>query len=172
MTFDAQYLHDQIAAVCPIVGLSIGHPSDKATWRIDYAPSATSAQQTAALSVVTNFNVVAPTEDDVDTFRDARLATGFVDATTGKTFQCDAGSRGFLTAIGASAQGTLAMSPQPTFQIISADNSVVALSSTAAYALTNGRIMPWVSATMLYARTMKNNILAGNPPADITQGWP
>jgi hypothetical protein len=36
----------------------------------------------------------------------------------------------------------------------------------------SARIMPWVSATILYTRTMKDEILADNPPADITVGWP
>lgn len=113
-----------------------------------------------------------PKGEAVDTFRDTRLATGFADAVTGKTFQCDMNSLTFWTAIGASAQGSLSAVPAPEFVIIAADNTTVSLGPAAAYALTNGRIMPWVSLTMLYARTMKNNILAGNPPADITQGWP
>ena len=45
-------LHDAIAAVCPIVGVSIGDPGDKTTWRIDFDAEATDAQKAAAQAVV------------------------------------------------------------------------------------------------------------------------
>jgi hypothetical protein len=58
--FDMTYLHDQIAAVCPILCLTVGDPNDKTTWSIAYDPSATAAQQQAAQSVLANFNLAAP----------------------------------------------------------------------------------------------------------------
>ena len=137
-----------------------------------YDPSLTQAQIAAVQAVVAKHNPSTPTTDQVDAYRDKRLAAGFADAATGKTFQCDATSRGFLTALGAAAGLALSVSPQPTFVIISADNTTVTLNATDTYSLINSRIMPWVSATMLYARTLKNQIVAGNPPADITVGWP
>jgi hypothetical protein len=41
-------LHQKIANVCPILGISIGDPGNAATWSIDFDPSATPAQQQAA----------------------------------------------------------------------------------------------------------------------------
>lgn len=49
-------LHKQIEKVCPIIGISIGVTADKTTWRVDYDPSATDAQQSAAKTVVTAYN--------------------------------------------------------------------------------------------------------------------
>lgn len=112
--------------------------------------------------------------DQVDAFRDSRLAAGFSDATTAKTFACDPFSIGKWDAIGSSAGLAILMqgASAPSFQLIPTDNSIVTLSAVDTFSLLNGRVMPWVSATFLYGRQMKNNILAGNPPADIKQGWP
>ena len=49
-------LHEQIAAAAPILGVSIGDPADKSTWRIDFAPQATQAQRQAALDAVETFD--------------------------------------------------------------------------------------------------------------------
>ncbi len=54
LAFDV--LHDAVAAVCPILGVSMGNPNDKSTCRIDFAPSATPAEQQAARAVVAGFN--------------------------------------------------------------------------------------------------------------------
>lgn len=141
---------------------------------------------TAAATIATNAaNAVLC--DKVDAFRNARLAAGFADTGgggTGKTFACDDSSIGRWTAMAASAQpfalshmGVLPPLPagivEPTYQPIPTDNSIpAAMTASAVYALFEGRVMPWVAATVIYGCTMKNAILAGNPPADITQGWP
>ena len=57
-------LHNAIAAVCPILGVSVGSWTDKSTWQINFAPSATDPQKTAAQTVVTNFDPTAPDLDD------------------------------------------------------------------------------------------------------------
>lgn len=51
-----QALHDAIAAVCPMVGISVGDPADKATWRIDFEPGATEGQRAAAQAVMAVFD--------------------------------------------------------------------------------------------------------------------
>jgi hypothetical protein len=119
------------------------------------------------------YDVLGPTEDQVNAIRDQRLAAGFADPITGKTFQADADSIGRLGAVGAAAGLELVSNttPAPSFQIIAADNAVVTLPPGGAFALLNGRMMPWVSATMLYARQLKDQIVAGQAP-DITAGWP
>ena len=48
--FSASLLHAKIAAVCPIDGVAIGDPNNIATWRIDFAVSATPQQIAAAKS--------------------------------------------------------------------------------------------------------------------------
>jgi hypothetical protein len=137
-----------------------------------FSPEMIETDISAVQAVYAKHSPSTPTTSSVDVERDKRLAKGYVDAVTGKTYQCDQRSQVFLTAIGASAGLSLTMSPQPAFPLITADNSVVNLSATDAYSLINGRVMPWVSQTVLYARTLKDQIVAGTPPADITQGWP
>jgi len=116
----------------------------------------------------------------VDAFRDARLAAGFADSgdgMTGKTFQCDAVSRGNWTGLAAAAQFALIGHANggpaaPDITIICADNSQITLSSADCFALFATRVAPWVQSTIFYARTMKNAILADSPPDDYTAGWP
>ena len=57
---DAGSLHQAVAAVCPIVGVSIGDPGNRATWAVDFDSAATAAQKTAAQSVVQNFTKTKP----------------------------------------------------------------------------------------------------------------
>ncbi len=53
---DAERLHSAIAAVCPIFGVSIGDPANKATWIIHFDPVAMPAQRTAAQGVVNSLD--------------------------------------------------------------------------------------------------------------------
>lgn len=68
-------LHDAIAVVCPILGVSVGDATNKATWIITFDPSATAAQQSAAQNVVTNFNPSGPQVEAQSTF-EAALSAG------------------------------------------------------------------------------------------------
>jgi hypothetical protein len=52
---DVQKLHDRVSLSAPIAGVSVGNPSDKATWRIDFKPEATAGQRSAAQSVITTW---------------------------------------------------------------------------------------------------------------------
>lgn len=56
----AEQLHNAIAAVCPIDGVSIGVTDDKSTWRIDFKPEATSQQIAAAQAVIQSFVFTPP----------------------------------------------------------------------------------------------------------------
>lgn len=49
-------LHDALAAVAPISGVSIGAVDDKSTWRVDYLQGATSKQKAAAKSIIQGFD--------------------------------------------------------------------------------------------------------------------
>jgi hypothetical protein len=55
----ASALDAAVKAVCPIYGVSVGIVSDKATWRIDFRPEATTQQRAAAQAVVTSFDPVS-----------------------------------------------------------------------------------------------------------------
>lgn len=50
-------LHNAIAIVCPIEGVSVGSVADRSTWRIDYAPEATLEQKAAAANVLASFDL-------------------------------------------------------------------------------------------------------------------
>jgi hypothetical protein len=45
-----------LSAVCPILGVSVGTPGDTSTVRIDYDPSATAPQRTAAATALAAFD--------------------------------------------------------------------------------------------------------------------
>ena len=49
-------VHEDVAAVAPIIGVSLGKRDDKGTWRIDFEPRATPAERRAAQDVVDAFD--------------------------------------------------------------------------------------------------------------------
>lgn len=49
-----------LSAGIPLIGVSIGDATDKATWRIDYAPDATSEQRALGATIVDEFVIAAP----------------------------------------------------------------------------------------------------------------
>lgn len=53
-------LHNAIAAVCPIIGISVGTMGDSASVRIDYAGNATEQERAAAQAVLAAFNWNSP----------------------------------------------------------------------------------------------------------------
>jgi len=55
-----QWLHEAVAAICPIHGVSVGRIDDKKTWRIDFAAAATGLQKQAAADVITQFDPIEP----------------------------------------------------------------------------------------------------------------
>ena len=57
----AAALEAAIKAVCPILGVSIGRVADKATWRIDFDPTATAEQRAAAAEAFASFDTAAST---------------------------------------------------------------------------------------------------------------
>lgn len=77
-------LHSLVAAVCPIDGIAVGDWSDKATWRIDFGSAATPAQQSAAQTVITNFDPTGAQITAQAVF-DAALALGLTITWTAST---------------------------------------------------------------------------------------
>lgn len=151
---DCQWIADPTGQVAP--GWSYGG----GTFTAPAAPATTPAQLC----------------DQITAFRDNRLATGFADTGTGgtgKTWQCDPISVSRWDALATQAYIAVQAGQGATqVPMIAADNSINQMTYTNVYALLAQRVSPWVQATIVYARTMKNNVLAGNPPADYTQGWP
>ena len=160
------------AAKVPLDGIAWG-----ADGAISYREDVPQAVKDQVAAIYAAHNPASPSTAQIDAERDRRLAAGFADtaaAGTGKTFQCDPLSIDKWNAIGSAAGLSIVMNtlPVPSFTLIAADNSTIVLTPVQAYALLQGRVMPWVSATVLHARDLKDLILAGTPPADITQGWP
>lgn len=60
-----QRLHSRLSVVCPIDGVSIGDPDDKATYRVDYAITATDDQKAAADAVLVAFEPNEFTNDEL-----------------------------------------------------------------------------------------------------------
>lgn len=65
----------------PIVGVSIGDPSDRTTWRIGYDVSATPVQKQAGEALKASFDPTAPSVQTAATATDAQAA---VNATIAK----------------------------------------------------------------------------------------
>jgi hypothetical protein len=72
--FPTMRLAKVIAAVCPIQGVAVVDPNDRATWRIDFDPSATDAQRQAAQAVLSAFDPSAPVVPGAVTPLQARRA--------------------------------------------------------------------------------------------------
>lgn len=58
-------LHNKIAKIAPINGVSMGEEEDKATWRIDFSEEATDAQKEAAQQIIDDF-VFVPEPPPID----------------------------------------------------------------------------------------------------------
>lgn len=128
-------LHDAIAEVAPIAGVSIGDWSDKQTWRVDYSASATGEQKAAAQSVIASFNPVAVRPDQINKERDRRIAGGFrfgehlYDSDDkSRTMIAEAGMRAMVAIISGAQTGDLRWDgDSEDFYWIAADNQKVAM---------------------------------------------
>jgi hypothetical protein len=56
---NAALLHKAISAVAPVVGVGIGDLDDRSTWRIDFAPEATTEQRVAGDAALAAFDPIA-----------------------------------------------------------------------------------------------------------------
>ena len=78
MSDSAFRLHNSVAVVCPIVGVSIGTAGVSASVRIDFDPTATPTQQTDAQSVVDAFDWSQGAQDAYDNAQARTQATVLV----------------------------------------------------------------------------------------------
>lgn len=54
---NAAALHDAIAAVAPIYGVSLDDLANRATWRIEFKAEATPSERDAALDILANWPI-------------------------------------------------------------------------------------------------------------------
>lgn len=57
----------------PIVGVSIGRPADRSTWRVEFAPGATDPQKATAQNIVNTVAVDAAAQADAQAEENAQL---------------------------------------------------------------------------------------------------
>jgi hypothetical protein len=67
-------LEDAVRAVCPIIGVSVGNWANRATWRVDFQPAATTPQRDAAANVIATFDPTLTTWAEIRAQRNALLA--------------------------------------------------------------------------------------------------
>lgn len=74
---NAGTIHDLVAKVCPIEGISIGVADDKSTWLIRYSDTASDHQRASAQAILEAYDPNAPTVAMIGKERDRRLSLGF-----------------------------------------------------------------------------------------------
>lgn len=155
-----------------------GEPASPADQAVPQRPDATYGWVNGAWKRAGDAVSQATLCDAVDTYRDGLYQAGFVDAATGKTWQLRPGTddKTNWTVMASNAQPWalgLITANAPSFKPIPATNETDLVYTPAQiYGLIAQRMMPAYEAIWFYARNMKNAIAAGNPPADITAGWP
>lgn len=155
---DAQHIHNVIAKAAPIVGVT------PETRTIDFAPTATDDQRTAANALMASLDFNAPTPDMVDAERDRRLKTvpfngvvyQFIDG-HGSDLNIAGASTLALAAMIAGAQpGDLRWSdPSVDFTWIAADNSQVTMDAQTMLAF-GKHASAWKQTHIYKARALKN----------------
>lgn len=167
-------LHDAIAAVCPIDGVSMGDDGDRSTWRVSFADAATDAQRSAAAAVLASFDPTAPTREMVDAERDRRVA---VLTFGGARFQLDRDSQvniasafSLASAAGGEAGNLRWLDHETDFAWIAADNTLVPMDAPTVIAF-GYAAAAWKSRHITAARALKNRAPI---PADYASDvyWP
>jgi hypothetical protein len=177
---DIGILHSCIQAVCPIVGVSVGDPADKATWRVDFADTATDTQKAAAVAAVAAYNPDAPTSEQVDAERNRRLLTVTFNT---KVYQfCDdQGSEVNITGAGSLASVAIMSGAQPgnlrwydaniDFAWIAADNSLVTMDAQTMLAFAKAAA-DWKAKHIWAARVLKSTSPIPSDYATNPSYWP
>jgi len=182
---DAAALTAAVAAVSPIVGVSIGNPSDKTTWTVQLGAGATDAQRQAAQQVLAALPSAAQQalNTAVEARRDAAIRAGYtrdfggaIGVRTLQTRDVDdtanwLTSQAAYSALVAAGQGAIVganfrAADNTTFTLSYADGLNVLLAMAA-------------HGAAIYANSwaLKDRIAAAVDQAalaaiDVTQGWP
>ena len=166
-------LHAAVSAVCPILGVSIDDPEDKASWRIDFTDEATAPERAAGQAALDGLDIgptaaleqrKAALTARVNEVRDARINGGFEH--DGHTFQSAPSDRENIVGLAFAASGSPMtpgdlrwFNPDADFKFITADNQLVAMDAPAVVAL-YARGMGFKAAVTYFARAYKDAILA------------
>jgi hypothetical protein len=178
MTLDVRALTGSVREVCPaVVGVSIGDPDDRTTWRIDFVDGATQEERAVAAATLNAYDPHAPTAAMVDAERDRRLASF---AFGGRRYDFDSDSQTNMAGAGTLALAAIISGKQPgdlrwadpdrDFGWIALDNTLVSMDAqtTMAFAQAAGH---WKSSHIMIGRALKN---ATPIPADFANDahWP
>lgn len=111
----AASLTQAIQSLAPIMGVSIGDPADKGTWRVDFLPEATQEQRDAATACLAAFDPANVPEP--------------IPVLTKRQFLIGLALGGFITAseaVAAAATGTPPAAISAVFDTLSADDKMAA----------------------------------------------
>lgn len=170
-------LHESVSAVAPINGISIGNPSDKSSWRIDWAEGATDEQKAAVAALVAAFDPSAPSMDSVNDERDRRMS---VLPFGGHVYQFDSESQTNIAGVGVLALGALVSGadvgnlrwadPKEDFFFITAHNEAIPMDAQTTWAFAQSAAR-WKALHIYAARAIKDMIPI---PADFSADsyWP
>lgn len=166
-----QTLHNSIASVCPIDGISIGAFNDKSTWVVHFKAVATDQQKSAATAIIQAFDPHAPTFVEVNAERDRRLAKfpfggKLYDFCDGRGSDINIAGAGTLALAaimaGAQANDLRWADPAVDFSWVAADNSIVTMDAQTCLNFAKAAA-DWKAKHIRKARAMKDM----NPiPAD------
>lgn len=168
-------LHNAIAAVCPIHGVSIGSESEPSTWAIDFRDDASPAQRAAAAQVLAAFDPTTPTHAMIDAERDRRIVETFRFGSV--AYQLDADSQvniasafSLAMASGGAAGNLRWLDPDADFAWIASDNTLHPMDAPTVIAF-GYAAAAWKSMHITAARALKNN---ATPPVDYASAayWP
>jgi hypothetical protein len=167
MPRDTQVLHDAVAAVCPIEGLSVGDWSDKTTWVIWFAAQATAAEKLATRNVVNNFDPAGPAATAEETYR-AKIAAGLAMTWTVSTALNGTYSVGPDTVSHVSAEKTSIQSGG-TFASGAATMWLVDMANTS-HVFDTTQFTAFASAILRYVSILNNTYAQAR--AGQTVSWP
>ena len=68
-------IHQRLAAIAPIVGISVPDENDTSTWRIDFDPSATTEERSDATTLLNSIDLNAPFSPVVTLRKSSSLPT-------------------------------------------------------------------------------------------------
>lgn len=175
----ANQLHEAIARVAAITGVSVGAWHDKATWSVNFSDEASDEQKAAALAVIAAFNTDAPTADDVKAEASRRISVltfggttfGFCDPAGSDKNIAGAGTLALAAIIAGAQPGDLRWAdPASDFRWIAMDNTSVEMDAHTCLAFAKTAAV-WKTRHIYAARALKD---MSPIPADYASDsrWP
>lgn len=143
-------IHDKIAAVCPIGGISFVDFNDRSTWLVDYLPQATEQQKSAAAALIASYDALSDkkaelkkkVDDDAESVRLRYITPG---AGMAMTYQEKKDQAVAVIAMGETASNALLNHGAAEFPTLSASVPVEAQTLFAAAQLVMSRYEAWAA---------------------------